>query len=356
MKAKKKHYILILLLPVQVFIVQLLAYFPEWVEKYYSNGIYIKISTLLRTILGWIPFSVGDLIIFLFVFYLIKFFVSLFKTRFRFFISRFIIATATFSKLYFVFYLFWALNYYRVPLENTLNLTTKGYDNKELVNTTQYLINQLNKTHIQLVTKDSLEVSTTRSIYKLFEVAIETYKELETEFSSFSYHKASLKPSLMSKLQSYNGTTGYINPLTGEAQINQLMPKTSMPTTICHEIAHQVGYAGENEANFIGFLAAQNSKDKLFRYSAYRMAVRYCIFELRKRDPDTFKDLYKTLNKGVLIDFKNSYDFWSQFKNPIEPYIKKGYSTYLKANKQTEGIDSYNYVVDLLISYYQSRI
>ncbi|MDG1040547.1 MAG: DUF3810 family protein, partial [Polaribacter sp.] len=36
---------------------------------------------------------------------------------------------------------------------------------------------------------------------------------------------------------------------------------------------------------------------------------------------------------------------------PIEPLIKKGYNSYLKANNQANGIASYNYVVDLIISY-----
>ena len=37
----------------------------------------------------------------------------------------------------------------------------------------------------------------------------------------------------------------------------------------------------------------------------------------------------------------------------IEPYFKKGYNSYLKANNQTKGIKSYSYVVDLLIAYYK---
>ena len=36
--------------------------------------------------------------------------------------------------------------------------------------------------------------------------------------------------------------------------------------------------------------------------------------------------------------------------------MKKGYNAYLKSNNQAKGVESYNYVVDLLISYYSDKI
>lgn len=85
------------------------------------------------------------------------------------------------------------------------------------------------------------------------------------------------------------------------------------------------------------------------------MALAYCLNELRKRDPEKHKEILSTIHKGIHKDYHNSYQFWQQYKNPFEPIFKKGYNAYLKANNQEKGIDSYNYVVDLLISYYQFR-
>ena len=50
------------------------------------------------------------------------------------------------------------------------------------------------------------------------------------------------------------GFSGYLNPFTNEAQVDILIPKYQLPTTASHEVAHQLGYAAENEANFIGIL------------------------------------------------------------------------------------------------------
>ena len=52
-----------------------------------------------------------------------------------------------------------------------------------------------------------------------------------------------------------------INPFTLEAQVNMRMPKINLPVTIAHEMAHQLGYAAENEANFIGFINTFKNAD-----------------------------------------------------------------------------------------------
>jgi hypothetical protein len=77
---------------------------------------------------------------------------------------------------------------------------------------------------------------------------------------------------------------------------------------------------------------------------------------MRKRDSTKSKELIKLVNKGVLKDFNASTEFWQQYENPFEPLVKKGYNAYLKANKQAKGVQSYNYVVDLLISYFETSM
>ena len=38
-----------------------------------------------------------------------------------------------------------------------------------------------------------------------------------------------------------------------------------------------------------------------------------------------------------------------------EPLFKKTYSSYLKANKQDKGMESYSYVVALLVNYFENK-
>jgi len=355
MKIKKRNLYLILFLGVQIVLIRWIQNFPAFIETYYSRGIYIYISKLMRILYGWIPFSVGDLLIFSFIFYAIRFLYLLFKTNFQSVLNKIAGIIAFTSVIYFCFYLFWGLNYFREPLSKNLGYTTTTYTNDQLIDISTYLVSKLNATHILITTSDSLEIKVPYSSKKIYSLAKIGFEKLSKDFPQFTYKYGKAKSSSMSLIQSYNGTSGYINPFTGEAQVNDKIPKTNMPTTTCHEMAHQIGFAAENEANFIGFLAALSSDDLYFKYAAYRMATRYIIFELYKRDEKKYREIYKTINMGIIKDFSKSKAFWEKYKNPMEPIIKKGYNAYLKSNNQREGINSYNYVVDLLISHFKKN-
>ena len=54
--------LILIALPVQILFVLWLGGHPMLVEDYYSNGIYPVLSKSMRTLLGWIPFSIGDLL------------------------------------------------------------------------------------------------------------------------------------------------------------------------------------------------------------------------------------------------------------------------------------------------------
>jgi hypothetical protein len=353
---KKRNIYLSLFLGVQMLLMKWIEYNPSFVEAYYSRGIYPYFSTLLRFLFGWIPFSIGDLFIILFSVYLIYMICKFVTTGFKNILSKVLGLTAFISILYFLFYLLWGLNYFREPLYKNLKFKTSSYTDVELVNLTKYLVSKLNESHVAITESDSLSLIVPYSNQEIYKLATEGYKKLANDNSLFTYKHGRAKNSLISIFQSYNGTSGYLNPFTGEAQVNRLIPKTILPTTTTHEMAHQIGFAAENEANFVGFLAALSNDDPYFRYSAYRMATRYTIFELYNRDKNTFELVYKSLNQGILTDFKSSSDFWKIYKNPFEPIVKKGYNAYLKSNNQTDGINSYNYVVDLLISYFKKSL
>ena len=354
MKINKKYLIGAILLPIQVVLIQLAAKYPDLIEDYYSNGIYPNIAAFLRITFGWIPFSVGDLLIAFLLFIFIRFIYRLIQAKFSNALPKIIQFLAMISLVYFCFYLFWGLNYYRKPLAQNLAYQEKEYSTVQLQKVTETIIQKLNYYQLKITKNDTIKVENKYSRNKMYRLAIDGYTHLEKDFPQLKYHYISVKSSSMSLLQTYIGTGGYLNPLTGEAQVNSRIPKTGYPTTICHEMAHQIGFAAENEANFIGFLAANYNDDVFFKYASYRMAFGYCISELRKRDRELSKELWKTVYIGIRKDFNYSYQFWKSYKNPFEPLVKKGYNAYLKANKQEKGIASYSYVVNLFIHYFES--
>ncbi|OSY89146.1 hypothetical protein WH52_00365 [Tenacibaculum holothuriorum] len=355
MQYSKKHLFLSLLLPIQVILVQFLSQKPQFIEQYYSNGIYPKISIVLRFLLGWIPFSFGDVLGFVLLFLLLRGIYILIKHKFKNFIGQLLKLTAILSVIYGCFYLFWGLNYFREPLAKNLGLQQAPYTTEQLVKTTEIIIDSLNAIQQQITKNDTIEVVLPYSQKEIYQLAPNGFHQLSSKLPQLNYRVSSIKNSLVSLFQSYNGTSGYLNPITSEAQVNDMIPKTGYPATTCHEMAHQIGWSAENDANFVGFLACINNTDVYFKYSGYRMAYRYCISEIYKRDKNLYKQLVKKAHKGIRKDLYNTHLFWKQFENPIEPYLKKGYNSYLKANNQTKGIDSYSYVVDLLIAYFKQK-
>ncbi len=355
MKPYKKHVIIAVLLPLQIVFVKFISKKTDFIEEYYSNGLYPFISRFFRILLGWIPFSFGDflglILIGLFIYEIFK----LFKTRFKEIIPKSVQFVAFLSVVYGCFYWFWGFNYFRKPLAENLGLQQQEYTTEQLVEVTEKITFAFNEIHTKLVSNDTLVIDVPYSNKEIFIKTSDAYESLAKEYPQLAYKSRAIKNSLVSLLQSYNGTAGYLNPITGEAQVNSMLPKAGFPATACHEIAHQIGWSAENDANFVGFLATTHSDDIYFQYSGYRMAYRYCMREIRKRDKELYSVLRDKTNKGILKELKNNYLFWKKYENPIEPYIKKGYNSYLKANNQSKGIKSYSYVVDLLIAYFEQQ-
>jgi len=352
MELKKIYKILTLILVMQWACIQLLAQFPAFIENYYSNGLYLYISKFLRLILGWIPFSFGDIIYILLIGYILKVVYRTLKARKLNLKNTFFKIGGILSVIFFIFQLNWGLNYLREPLYNRLNFKKDNYTATELYNFTEKLILKVNAVHFSITNNDTIVAKNHLDKREIKKITGSAYYELQKKHSQFEYRNATVKHSLFSLPLTYMGFAGYLNPITNEAQVNSLIPKNTYPATVCHEIAHQLGIASEKEANFVGYLAATNAKDVYYNYSGYLMALRYCLFEIYRNEPDKFEILKASLNKGIMKDLKQQQDFWQSYQNWSEQFFKLFYDSYLKANKQEAGIYGYNKVVLLLINYH----
>ena len=349
----KKAIIALSIIP-QYILVKWLSHYPEFIETYYSNGMYPYISKVFRFMLGWLPFSFGDLVYAFAIIYIIRWLIKNFK-RIKTDTKNWIIDVfSAVSMLYFAFHLLWGINYYRLPLYKSLGLKS-DYTTEQLVEVTKKLIVISNTIHSEIIQNDSLPVVIPYSKSEILDLVPLGYTNLEKQYPHLEYHPKSIKKSLFSLPLTYMGFSGYLNPLTLESQVDALIPVYIFPTTASHEIAHQLGYAAENEANFIGCLAAINHDDIYFKYSGYTFALRFCLNEIHRRDETLFDSISETVNKGILKNFKEMRVFWEAYENPAEPLFKITYSSYLKANKQDKGMKSYSYVVALMVNYFENN-
>lgn len=348
--SQKLKNLLTLFLPIQIILVKIASRHPLFIEQYYSNGLYLFLSKFWRYTLGWIPFSVGDIAYIILIFFILRWLYKNATNLYKKTRATFSTIFAFLSILYFCFHFFWGMNYYRMPLYQTLDLE-KEYTTEQLIKVTEKFIQETNNIHLKIAANDTTKAVIPYSKSQIFEKTTKGYEQLQKKYPYLSYSPRSIKKSILSLPLTYMGYGGYLNPITNEAQVNYLTPKYSFPLVSCHEEAHQIGFAAENETNFIGYLACSYSPDKYFNYAAATFGLRYCLREVYKRDKEKHKTLLKEVNIGVKKNFQESYDFWTSYENPLEPIFKYSYDIFLKANNQQKGIKSYSYVVALLVSY-----
>lgn len=347
MNNTKKNKIAIGFLFFQWLFIRFISNFPDFIERYYSNGIYLIISRFFRIIFGWIPFSIGDVLYIVTVFYIFLFIVKIIKER----RINFTKIVSFFSIIYFCFHFFWGINYFRKSLSKTLEINKLEYATEELKTFTLQLIDKTNSLQFELMKNDTIKVSNVLSKKEIYAHLTDGYDILSAQYPQFKYKSPSIKHSFISLPLSYMGFSGYLNPFTGEAQVNSLNPSITYAVTSCHEVAHQLGYAAENEANFIGFLAAINNENRYFQYSGYYMALRYALNDLYLKDKNAYTNYLKKINKGVLKNMQESHEFWNSYENSLEIYFKKIFNQFLKVNGQPKGIKSYNAMLGMLINY-----
>ena len=342
---KRIHFFFIVLLPIQWIVIKGIQKKPQGVETYYSEGLYPFIFNFHRYFFNRIPFSVGDLLYGLGLLFFLKLLIDLFQKKISF--SNVVFnGLSLFSLLLLLFQLNWGLNYYRLPLHQKLNYNL-NYTEEELHFTLDQLITKTNSLHDKLNNNDTIAVQISHAKSTLAETI-----ERKFQFDLLKYnHQPYIKNSLWSSLLSYMGYAGYLNPLTLESQANQNIPKLSYIVTTAHEMVHQLGIASEREANFIAFYSSIHHPDPFIQYAGYTFALRYCYSERFKAHPEKARKQLQNLNKGVLKNFQELSQFWKKYQNPFEPILKKGYDSYLKANGQPQGIQSYDAMVGLVVAY-----
>lgn len=161
----------------------------------------------------------------------------------------------------------------------------------------------------------------------------------------FSSAKVSRVSFALSRLQ----LSGYYFPWTGEAQINGEMPVSLWPRVAAHELAHQRGFARENEATVVGLLACLASKDPFVRYGGSLGLFASLDRELRRLDPSAREAVWARLPRVAVGDFEREAAFWKRFDGPAATVSEKVNDRYLKTQGVRSGVQSYGETTRLLL-------
>lgn len=329
--------------------------FADW----YSDNIYQALVGTYGRLTGFFPFSLAELLLYLLSVLLLVTLLWLTvrtvrrkagRTNWKNFGLNLLTAAAI---LFFLYTLCCGINYGRTAFSETAGLKDVHYTAEELAAVCQILADKTNTISGQ-VTRTAANTavmgdSVNTQAQKAMEHLGTLYPELE---GYYPLPKGLAVPALLS----VQNLTGIYSPFTIEANYNTAMTAYNRPFTACHELSHLRGFMQEEEANFIAWLACINSEDTAFQYSGYLMGWIYASNQLYKLDYEAYRSTYESLSSGVRADLKSNNEFWKQYEGRIAEVSSQINDGYLKANGQTDGVQSYDRMVDLMMSHYWELI
>jgi len=251
----------------------------------------------------------------------------------------------------------YGLNYYAGPLADDIRMNLEDYTQRDLELAAGFYRDRANELSTQ-VARDLAGDVAYPSFEDLAETAGDGFHAL-TYVHSYPVFAGDLSPVKRlgwSDMYTSMGITGFTSFLTGEAAVNPQIPDVALPFTMCHEMAHRMCIAREDEANFAAFLACEAHEDLEFRYSAYFMAFRYCYNALAAVDSQAASVIRADCTKEMLHDMEGYSEFFRSNRNDTATRVADTVNdTYLKASGDEKGIASYGAVCDQLVNWYISR-
>ena len=258
---------------VAIYLVCHLVLSDKTVSEIYTDKIFYYINFPIRKLSEFVPFSVAELLLYVAI------------ACFLVFVIKTIYATVAATVLYFrmkksghyperrttlratenfalrmssvlcfvvaIFILFGGINYTGATFADRADYKLGGYNVSQLKQLCVHLgqgasyMRRAVKTYPDGTINDQL---TEYNPYNLADDAKTAYGRLPNEYNSYHTHYPAVKFAYGSQIMSNVHITGIYPYVFPEAVVNINTPIMSLPHTICHEMAHQRGFAREDEA------------------------------------------------------------------------------------------------------------
>lgn len=244
----------------------------------------------------------------------------------------------------------WGVNYYADGFQEQSGVRAQPVTAEALERVTALFIAGLQETADQVPRDGDGLFAVPRD--EIFAASTSVYDNLSRRFPFLEREDRVPKRMFFSRLFSAMNFTGFYSPYTGESSLNVDSPVCLLPANIAHELAHQRGIASEQECNFLAIAAATSSDDPAYQYSGYLMGYIHLSNALYRADQDRWRAVTAGLPEPARADLRCHSAYWAQFEGPAATVSKAIYDSSLKSYGQTDGIQSYGTVVDLLVAYY----
>ena len=325
------------------------AGFSDW---YYETVYSLLVSTIGR-LMGAAPFSVVEVLLYLLILWVIvsagRVVWKLIRREnagLRDFVGKVFVLVAA---LLFIYMACCGVNYYRTSFSESTGIHVDFYTSGELAAVCMDLTSEVNNLAGQ-VERDETGVMVYDSDMKA--EAVNAMINLAEDYPELKGYYPKPKMLLVPQILSVQKVTGIYSPFTIEANCNGDMTDYNVPFTACHELSHLRGFMREEEANFIAWLACRESERVDFQYSGSLRGWISCMNVLYRSDYNAWAQIRVRLNPLVEADLSANRAYWAKFEGPVADAAQAVNDNYLKANGQSDGIQSYGRMSDLIVAYY----
>ncbi|WP_347217174.1 DUF3810 domain-containing protein [Chryseobacterium sp.] len=302
---------------------------------------------LHQMLFSWLSFSVGDIMYIILGILLLYSLISLFKKKSRTTsLLRILIIGNIF---YFTYQIFWGMLYFQTPIIKKLS----RQDPPEIIKAKKLALQYLEKCKLtrSSVHEDHNGIFVVTNLKAVQQEILFQQTRLPQYISDKKAPQVlAIKPSLFKKVMNFTGILGYYNPFTAEAQYNSELPHTFIPFTTAHESSHQLGFAREQEANFIGYLMGIHSDNTELRYSTEYFTLKSLLRFIVEEDPEFVKSVIQNYSPGMKRDRAYEKSFVLRHQGWLDDFFGFTNNLFLKSNQQ-EGSVTYSYFIDLLLNY-----
>ncbi len=321
----------------------------------YCNGVSYVFRYVLAKISGIFPFSVAEISIvvlpFLIVILIIVTFIASIKRKLG--IKTFLMRM--FSTLFILGILFintFAVCYLRNPIDKNMGLDKRQLSREQLYESAMFVKDRVEEASKTVDFKDNGSSENPYGWKTLNEIIDNGFESLVAEYPFISDINAPSKKILLSRLMTYTHISGIYIPFTGEANVNTNYPDYVVAFSAAHEKAHQRGIAGEDEANFVAFLACLYSDDDYLKYVAYMNMYDYFLDSVLEHDIEMYRYLVENTDQKILREMYSYYLFFEEYRDSaVSEMADEVNDTYLKTMGDNEGTKSYGKVIELFAAY-----
>jgi uncharacterized protein DUF3810 len=306
------------------------------VERYFSQGVYPPLQRTVTGVSNLSPIAIADLVVATLLGVLFARFVRGWRTQGmkKALVGSVVTVVALAAIGQLVFLAVWGLHYRRLPLEQKLD-----FDQSRITEANAFALSE----------------ESVRRVNLLYGPAHATPFDMLAVASAFAEAERAMgmpgttrigrpKRSLLELYVEKAAFSGVVEPVFLEIVLHPDLLPVQKPRVLAHEWAHLAGFADESEASFLAWLACLRG-DPLAQYSGWLSTFALARVALPPRLAATLP----RLDPGPRHDLQAIAAVYRGSSPLVSQAARRTYDSYLKANRVSEGMASYDAVLKLML-------